>query len=142
MKRGNLLALLRRGRASWSVVTLYLLLLPLLLGVLPKPGATAEFLLLRDLATAEICTMSGSGKVPGQPIQHQPDCILCATACPFAGPMAGTTPADASTNPSLPQQTVSMAQPKDFALPASRLFTSDIQPRGPPDHDHFRSVSI
>lgn len=123
---------LRRGRASWSVATIYLLLLPILLGVLPKPDATAEFLLLRDLATAEICTMPGAGPVPGQPVQHQTDCILCATACPFAGPAAGITPADAAATPFLLQQTVAITQPKDFALPGSRLFTSDIQPRGPP----------
>lgn len=123
---------LRRHRASWSVATLYLLLLPVLLGVLPKPEATAEFLLLSDLAAPQICTMQGAGKAPGAPAQHQPDCILCSTASPFAASLAATPPADAVADPSLLRLAFALPQPMDFALPASRLHISDIQSRGPP----------
>ena len=129
MRRGNVLDVLRRGRASWSAAVLYLLLLPIALGVLPKPEATAEFLLLRDLASSEICAMPGFGSIPGQPVQHQPDCILCSIACPSA---AALPPAEASADPYFLQFAQVLLQPKMFALPASRRFTSDIQSRGPP----------
>src|SRR5688572_7187603 len=99
MRRGSFLEFLRGGRASWSVATLYLLLLPLVLGILPKPAPTAEYLLLRDLAVAQICTMPGSAKAPGAPVQHQPDCILCSTACPFSGSAAAPPPAVAIVSP-------------------------------------------
>jgi len=129
MRRGNVLDVLRRGRASWSAAVLYLLLLPIALGVLPKPEATAEFLLLRDLASSEICAMPGFGSIPGQPVQHQPDCILCSTACPSA---AAPPPAEASAEPYFLQFAQVLLQPKMFALPASRRFISDSQSRGPP----------
>ncbi|WP_119270321.1 hypothetical protein [Taklimakanibacter deserti] len=132
MRSGSLLEMLRRGRASFALATLYLLLLPILLGILPKPAPTAEFLLLRDLAAVEICTMPGSGPVPGKPVQHQPECILCSTACPFAGASAAPPPADAAVEPFFVQLALAVPQPKDFALPALGLFTSDIQSRGPP----------
>ncbi|WP_119389603.1 hypothetical protein [Taklimakanibacter lacteus] len=132
MRRGSFLDVLRRGRASWSVAILYLLLLPVALGLLPKPEATAEFLLLRDLAGAEICTMPGSAESPGQPVQHQPDCMLCSTACPYTGSLAAPPPAEASADPYFLQFALAVQQPKTFALPASRIFTSDIQSRGPP----------
>lgn len=132
MRSGSFLKGMRRGRASWAVATLYVLMLPILLGLLPKPGATAEFLLLRDLATAEICSMPGSGPAPGQPLPHQPDCILCATACPYAGASAAPPPADVVAEPFFVQLALAVPRPKDFVLPASRLFRSDIQSRGPP----------
>ncbi|MGE0239429.1 MAG: hypothetical protein AB7F09_00780 [Parvibaculaceae bacterium] len=132
MRGGSFLRALRRGRASWSVATVYLLLLPILLGLVPKPAPTAEFLLLRDLATIEICAMPGAGAVPGQPMQHQPECILCATACPFAGASAAPPPADVAAEPFFVRLSLAVPQPKDFALPALRLFISDIQARGPP----------
>lgn len=132
MRGGSVLEVLRRGRASWSVATLYLLLLPILLGILPKPVASAEFLLLRDLAASEICTMPGAPKAPGEPAQHQPECILCSTACPFAGSMPAPLPSDALAEPFFRRFAPVIAQPKDFALPAFGLFTSDIQSRGPP----------
>ncbi|HTN96824.1 MAG TPA: hypothetical protein VL101_07600 [Nordella sp.] len=122
----------RQGGASWSVLILYALLLPIALGLLPKPEATALFLLQRDLAGAEVCSMSGVVPVPGQPVQHQPDCILCATACPFGGPGAATTPAHDSFVPHPRRQTLALTAPKAFALPAFGLFSSDIQSRGPP----------
>lgn len=123
---------LRRGRASWSVLVVYALLLPIVLGLLPKPQATAEYLLLRDLATAEICAMSGSVQIPGQPVQHQPDCILCATACPFAGPVAATAPSPDSFAPPFRRHALALTTPRFFALPAFGLYSSDIQARGPP----------
>ncbi len=132
MRSGSFLEMLRRGQASFAVATLYLLLLPILLGILPKPAPTAEFLLSRDLATAEICTMPGSGPVPGKPVQHQPDCILCSTACPLAGASAAPPPTDATVEPFFVQLALALSEPKDFALPALGLFTSDIQSRGPP----------
>jgi hypothetical protein len=132
MRRGSLFKLLRRGRASWSVAILYLLLLPILLGILPKPAPTAEFLLLHDLAASEICTMRGSAEMPGEPMEHRPDCILCSTACPFSGSLAAVPPADAAAHPYYLQFAFLGPQPKDFALPAFGLFTSDIQSRGPP----------
>lgn len=132
MRSRGFLQVMRRRRASWAVATLYVLLLPMLLGLLPKPAPTAEFLLLRDLATAEICSMPGSGPVPLQPVPHQPDCILCSTACPYAGASAAPPPADAAAEPFFVQLSLAMPAPKDFVLPASRLFSSDIQARGPP----------
>jgi hypothetical protein len=128
MQRGNILDVLRRGRASWSAAILYLLLLPIALGVLPKPEATAEFLLLRDLASSEICSMPGSSSNPGQPVQHQPDCILCSSACPSA---AAPPPVEAA-EPNFLHFAQVLPRPKIFALPASRRFISDIQSRGPP----------
>src|SRR5262245_15879310 len=119
MRRGSILEVLRRGRASWSVAILYLLLLPVALGVLPKPEATAEFLLLRDLATIEICTMPGAASSPGQPVQHQSDCILCKTACPHAGSLGAPPPAEAIANPYYLQFALVLQQPTDFSLPAS-----------------------
>lgn len=132
MERRSFISAVRRGRASWSVLVLYALLLPIVLGLLPKPQATAEYLLLRDLATAEICAMPGATQLPGQPVQHQPDCILCATACPFAGPAAATAPAGFALAPLSRQRTLALASPKAFTLPAFGLFSSDIQARGPP----------
>ena len=129
MRRENILAVLRRGRASWSAAIFYLLLLPFALGILPKPEATAEFLLLRDLASSEICSMRGSSSNPNQPVQHQPDCILCSIACPSA---AAPPPAEASAEPYFLQFAQVLLQPKMFALPASRRFISDSQSRGPP----------
>jgi len=129
MRRGNVLEALRRGQASWSAAILYLLLLPIALGILPKPEATAKFLLQRDLASSEICSMPGSGSIPGQPVEHQRDCILCSTACPSA---VTPPPAEASVEPYFPQFAQVLPRPKVFALPASRRFTSDIQSRGPP----------
>jgi len=129
MRRVNILAVLRRGRASWSAAILYLLLLPIALGIVPKPEATAEFLLLRDLASSEICSMPGSGSIPDHPVQHQPDCILCSTACPSA---AAAAPAEASAEPYFLQFAQVLPRPKIFVLPASRRFISDIQSRGPP----------
>lgn len=128
----SFISALRRGRASWSALILYALLLPIALGLLPKPEATALFLLQRDLAGAEICSMSLAAPVPGQPVQHQPDCILCATTCPFAGPGAATTPAHDSFVPHPRLQTLALTSPKAFALAAFGLFSSDIQARGPP----------
>lgn len=132
MHGGSFISAFRRGGASWSVLILYALLLPIALGLLPKPEATAEFLLQRDLAGAEICSMPEGGQIPGQPVQHQPDCILCATACPFGGPGAATTPAHDSFAPHPHRQTLALTSPKAFALPAFGLFSSDIQARGPP----------
>lgn len=132
MRGQGILEILRRGRASWSVATLYLLLLPILLGILPKPAPSAEFLLLRDLAASEICTMPGSAKAPGQPVQHRPECILCSTACPLAGSMPAPLPTDSLAEPFFRRFAPVIAQPKDFALPAFRLHSSDIQSRGPP----------
>jgi hypothetical protein len=131
MRSGSFLEVLRRGRASFAVAILYVIVLPILLGLLPKPAATAEFLLLRALATGEICSMPGSGPVRGQPMQHQPDCILCSTACPYTG-SAAAPPAEAIAEPFLVQLALAVASPRDFALPALRLFTSGIQSRGPP----------
>lgn len=132
MQRRSFIGALRRGRASWSVLTLYALLIPILLGLLPKPDATAEFLLLRDLANAEVCSMSGAPQLPGQPVQHQPDCILCATACPVSGSAAAPATAHDIELP-LPRQTVlALTSPKVFALSTFGLFSSDIQSRGPP----------
>lgn len=132
MRSGSFLKSMRCQRASWSVAMLYVLLLPILLGILPKPAPTAEFLLLRDLATAEICAMPGSASVPGQPVQHQPDCILCSTACPYAGGSAAPPPDETAFEPFLVQLALSAPPSKDFALPAWRLFASDIQSRAPP----------
>lgn len=132
MRSGSFLEVLRRGRASFALATLYFLLLPVLLGLLPKPAPTAEFLLLRDLAAGQICTMPGSGSEPGRPIQHQPDCILCSTACPIAGGSVAPPPADTAFEPSFVQFALIERQPPDFALPALGLFASDIQSRGPP----------
>lgn len=132
MRSGSFLRGMRCQRASWSVAMLYVLLLPILLGILPKPAPTAEFLLLRDLATAEICAMPGSGSVPGQPVQHQPDCILCSTACPYAGGSAVPPPAEATIEPFFVQLALAAPHLKDFALPALGLFASDVQSRGPP----------
>ncbi|QIG46389.1 hypothetical protein G5V57_00615 [Nordella sp. HKS 07] len=132
MQAGSFISAVRRGRANWSVLILYALLLPIILGLLPKPAATPEFLLSRDLATAEICSMVGATRVPGQPVQHQPDCILCATACPFGGPMAATSPAHATFEPHPRRQMSAPTSPKTFALSAFGLFSSDIQSRGPP----------
>lgn len=132
MQRRSFISALRRGRASWSVLTLYALLIPILLGLLPKPEATAEFLLLRDLANAEVCSMSGVPQVPGQPVQHQPDCILCATACPLSGSTAAAGPAPDVELPLPRQKVLALTAPKVFALSTFGLFSSDIQSRGPP----------
>jgi hypothetical protein len=132
MRSGSFLEVMRRQRASFAVATLYVLLLPILLGILPKPAPTAEFRVLRDLATAQICAMSGSGSVPGQPAPHRPDCILCSTACPYAGGSAAPPPAVAAFEPFFVQLTLAAPPAKVFALPALGLFTSDIQSRGPP----------
>jgi hypothetical protein len=132
MRRGSILEALRRGRASWSVAVVYLLLLPVLLGILPKPDATPEYLLLRDLANVEICAMPGASPIPGKPVQHQPDCILCSTACPMSGTAAAPLPAEASVDPHFLQFALASPQPKNFALPAYKLHFSDIQSRGPP----------
>lgn len=132
MQRRSFIGALRRGGASWSVLTLYALLLPVILGLLPKPEATAEYLLARDLATAEICSMSGVGQVPGQPVQHRPDCILCATACPFQGSAGAPPPAHETFAPLPRQHILALTSPRTFALPAFGLFSSDIQARGPP----------
>ena len=132
MRRGSILGALRRGRASWSVATVYLLLLPVLLGILPKPDATAEYLLLRDLANVEICAMPGASPIPGQPVQHQPDCILCSTACPMSGTAAAPLPTEAIADPYFHQFAFVSPQPRNFALPAHKLYVSDIQSRGPP----------
>lgn len=132
MRPGSILAGLRRGRQSFAVATLYVLLLPILLGILPKPAATAEFLLLRDLATAELCTLPGSAKAPGQLPQHQPDCILCAPGCTLMGSTAAPPPVLTLIEPFFLHFTRAERQPQDFALPALGLFTSDIQSRGPP----------
>ncbi|MGE0006818.1 MAG: hypothetical protein AB7S92_14645 [Parvibaculaceae bacterium] len=133
MRGRSFLEVLRHGRASWSIAALYVLLLPILLGILPKPEPTAEFLLLRDLATAEICAMPGSGAAPGQPAQHQPDCILCPAACLCAGASAPLPPPTAAAaEPFFVRLALAVPGPRDFALPASRLFVSDIQSRGPP----------
>lgn len=132
MQGRSFISVLRRGGASWSVLVLYALLLPVVLGLLPKPEATAEFLLLRDLASAEICSMPEGGQVPGQPVQHQPDCILCATACPFSGSAAAPSPAHDAVPPLPRQRILALTSPKVFALPAFGLFSSDIQSRGPP----------
>ena len=59
MRSRSLLEMVRRGKASIALATLYLLLLPILLGLLPKPAPTAEFLLLRDLAAVEIALEAG-----------------------------------------------------------------------------------
>ncbi len=132
MQRRSFISALRRGRASWSVLTLYALLIPIFLGLLPKPEATAEFLLLRDLANAEVCSMSGAPQVPGQPVQHQPDCILCATACPLSGSAAAAGVAPDVEFPLPRQNVLALASPKVFALSTFGLFSSDIQSRGPP----------
>lgn len=132
MQRRSFISALRRGRASWSVLTLYALLIPIVLGLLPKPDATAEFLLLRDLANAEVCSMSGAPQVPGQPVQHQPDCILCATACPLGGSTAAAGAAPDVEFPLPRQNVLALASPKVFVLSTFGLFSSDIQSRGPP----------
>jgi hypothetical protein len=132
MRGRSFISALRRGGASWSVLTLYALLLPIILGLLPKPEATPEFLLSRDLATAEICSLAGATRIPGQPVEHQPDCILCAAACPFGGPMAAMSPAPEAFEPHPRRLALAPTSPKVFALPAFGLFSSDIQSRGPP----------
>jgi hypothetical protein len=132
MQTRSFISALRRGRASWSLFTLYALLIPILLGVLPKPEATTEFLLLRDLANAQICSMPEAGEIPGQPAQHRPDCILCATACPSSGPATAPLPTGASILPLPRQHAPAPASPRVFALSTFGLFSSDIQSRGPP----------
>jgi hypothetical protein len=109
---------LRRGRASFAVAILFIVL-PILLGLLPKPAATAEFLLLRDLATGEICSMPGSGPVRGQPMQHQPDCILCSTACPYTG-SAAAPPAEAIAEPFLVQLALAGLETLHLGHPIAR----------------------
>ena len=127
----GLLEALRCGRASWSVAVLYVFLLPLVLGLLPKPAPTAEFLFARDLATVEICSTMDAGKVPIQPMPHRPDCILCATACATAAASASLLPTDMA-EPVFVPLTSELPHPKDFALPVLRLFACDLQSRGPP----------
>jgi hypothetical protein len=107
--------------------------LPLVLGLLPQPGLSAEAALARDLGQS-ICSPFGDASQTGgkdrQADQHQ-HCILCVPGCSNCAPpdLAGEI-AISFRSPEVP------AVPRRFQLsvyPSRPMLLDGSPPRGPPN---------
>lgn len=79
------LAGLRRNRIGIARLLVALLMLPAVLGLLPKPALTQEQAFAAALAASR-CTGDSSPQIPDAPGRHDHSCILCQVSCPLVGP--------------------------------------------------------
>lgn len=128
------LASLRERRAGFVRLAVLSIVLPLLLGLLPKPALSAEALLLRDIA-GSFCLTGGQGQPVESGDEHEGHarCVLCAGA--FAGGMAAPA---RTPGLSAPPRAPGHYPPdlRDGLPPLLRALLAASPPRGPPSASH------
>lgn len=121
---------LRLHRCWLAQLAAAVLVLPILLGLLPLPSASASDLLERDLA-ASLCASTGPASPGGEGQHHpnHPDCVLCAVCSSAAGPVLAAAESAFTSHSDF---AAASPPPAVLAGPGPSLLLPGSPPRGPP----------